>query len=94
MCSSDLGELNFLRKWLADRTDFIDTNFLRAPVFSSNGGAITSGFPLTITAPTIEANTTTYYTLNGADPRLPGGVLNPVAISNRGTLNLTLTNNV
>jgi hypothetical protein len=88
------GEVNFLKKWLADRTDFIDTNFLRAPVFSSNGGAITSGFTLTVTAPTIESNTTTYYTLNGTDPRLPGGALNPNAVSNRGTLNLTLTNNV
>ena len=87
------GELNFLKKWLADRTDFIDTNFLRAPVFSSNGGAITSGFPLTITAPTIESNTTTYYTLNGADPRLAGGAINPAAISNRGAINLSLTNN-
>ena len=71
------GEVSFLKKWLADRVDFLDTNFLRAPVFSSNGGAITSGFPLTITAPTIESNTTTYYTLNGTDPRLPGGALNP-----------------
>jgi hypothetical protein len=87
------GELSFLKKWLADRTDFIDTNFLRAPVFSSNGGAITSGFTLTVTAPTIESNTTTYYTLDGTDPRLPGGAFNPAAISNRGTINLTLTNN-
>ena len=69
-----------LKKWLADRTDFIDTNFLRAPVFSSSGGAITSGFPLTITAPTIESNTTTYYTLNGADPRLPGGAISSTAL--------------
>jgi hypothetical protein len=87
------GELTFLKKWMADRTDFIDTNFLRAPVFSSNGGAITSGLPLTITAPTIESNTTTYYTLNGTDPRLPGGAINPAAISNRGTINLSLTSN-
>ena len=87
------GEMAFLKKWLADRTDFIDTNFLRAPVFSGNGGAITSGFALTITAPTIEANTTTYYTLDGTDPRLPGGAANPAAISNRGAITLTLTNN-
>jgi hypothetical protein len=87
------GELSFLRKWLADRTDFIDTNFLRAPVFSSNGGSITSGFTLTVTAPTLEPNTTTYYTLNGTDPRLPGGAISPAAISSRSTINLILTNN-
>src|SRR6185436_7129093 len=87
------GELNFLKRWLADRVGFIDTNFLRAPVFSGNGGAITSGYALTITAPTLEANTTTYYTRDGTDPRLPGGAVNPAAISSSGTINLILTNN-
>jgi hypothetical protein len=87
------GEIDFLKKWLVDRVDFLDTNFLRAPVFSSNGGAITSGFPLTITAPTVESNTTKYYTLNGTDPRLAGGAISPDAISNSGTINLSLTNN-
>ena len=87
------GEMEFLKRWLADRADFIDTNFLRAPVFSSNGGAITSGFTLTITAPTIESNTTTYYTLDGADPRLPGGAIAPFARSNQGALHLTLLTN-
>ncbi len=87
------AEIAFLKRWFADRVSFIDTNFLRAPVFSSNGGAITSGFPLTITAPTIESNTTTYYTLDGTDPRLPGGAVNSHAISSHGTINLTLTSN-
>jgi hypothetical protein len=87
------GELNFLKRWLADRVDFIDTNFLRAPVFSGNGGAITSGFQLTITAPTLIPNSTTYYTHDGSDPRLPGGAVSPAAISNRAPIVLTLTNN-
>lgn len=87
------GELDFLKRWLGDRVDFIDTNFLRAPVFSAAGGAITQGFQLTITATTIAANSTTYYTLDGTDPRLPGGRVNPLALSNRGTTLLTLTNN-
>ncbi len=87
------GELNFLKRWLADRVDFIDTNFLRAPVFSGNGGAITSGFQLTITAPGVLANTTTYYTRNGTDPRLPGGAINPAAFSATAPVNLLLTNN-
>lgn len=87
------GELDFLKRWLGDRVDFIDTNFLRAPVFSAAGGSITQGFQLTLTAPTIEANTTTYYTRDGTDPRLPGGRVNPLAISNRGPILLTLTNN-
>jgi hypothetical protein len=87
------GELNFLKRWLADRVDFIDTNFLRAPVFSGSGGAITSGFQLTITAPTLVPNSTTYYTRDGTDPRLPGGAINPAASSNAAPIVLTLTNN-
>ena len=87
------GEVAFLKQWIADRVNFIDTNFLHAPVFSTAGGAITSGFPLTVTAPTIESNTITYYTLNGVDPRLPGGPLLPAALSNRGPFTLTLSNN-
>jgi hypothetical protein len=87
------GELNFLKRWLADRVDFIDTNFLRAPVFSSNGGAITSGFSLTVTAPNVLPGTTTYYTRNGTDPRLPGGAINPAAFSASAPISLILTNN-
>ena len=88
------GEIDFLKKWLADRGEFFDTNCLRAPVFNSNGGAITSGFTLTITAPTIESNTTIYYTTNGTDPRLPGGAISPAARSAVSPLLLTFTNNV
>jgi len=87
------GELNFLKRWLADRVDFIDTNFLRAPVFSGNGGAITSGFPLSIIATNVRPNTTTYYTRNGTDPRLPGGAINPAASFAAAPINLFLTNN-
>ena len=56
------GEVNFLKKWYADRLNFMDTNFLAKPVFSNNTGAITPGFSLTITA---AAGATIYYTTNG-----------------------------
>lgn len=87
------GEIAFLKKWLSDRTEFIDTNFLKAPMFSTAGGPIAPGFKLTITAPTIESNTTTYYTLNGADPRLPGGAIAPYAIARTAPFTLTLNTN-
>lgn len=87
------GEIAFLKRWMADRVDFIDTNFLRAPAFSSNGGAITSGFRLTITAPPLPYGTTIYYTLDGTDPRAPGGALSPGVRSGVSPLTLTLTNN-
>lgn len=47
-----------------------------APSFSQHGGNITNGFDVTITAPA----GTIYYTLDGSDPRLPGGGISPTAL--------------
>lgn len=46
-----------------------------APVFSQHGGSVLSTTPLTMST---NADTI-YYTLDGSDPRLPGGVPNPTA---------------
>ena len=48
---------------------------------------------MTVTAPTREANSTIYYTLDGTDPRLPGGGISPKAMSALNTATITLTNN-
>ena len=63
------GEVSFMKKWYADRLNFMDTNFLAKPIFSNNTGAITNGATLLLTAP----GATIYYTTNGTDPRLAGG---------------------
>ncbi|MES2707059.1 MAG: lamin tail domain-containing protein [Verrucomicrobiota bacterium] len=50
---------------------------IEAPVFSPPGGVVSAGSALTLSIP--GANTpagTIYYTLNGEDPRLPGGAIN------------------
>jgi hypothetical protein len=86
-------QITTLKSWVATRLNFIDTNLLNAPVLSGNGGAIPSGFALTLTAATREANSTIYYTLDGTDPRLPGGAVSPAAFSNLNTATLTLTKN-
>jgi hypothetical protein len=75
------GELDFQKKWYADRTEFIDTNFLSAPVFSRAPGPAPLDSVLTISANTRELSSTVYYTLDGTDPRLPGGAVNPAAFS-------------
>ena len=84
------GEVNFQKQWLTDRATFLDTNFLRAPIFSGNGGAITSGYRLTLTAGTVQPNSVIYFTLDGTDPRLPGGAVSASALArtNSGTLTL------
>ena len=88
------GEVNFLKQWLSDRTTFLDTNFLRPPVFSLPAGPVTNGASLTLTAPTLVTNSVIYYTLDGRDPRLPGGGIAPWALAATNTAALALTNNI
>ncbi|QDU56968.1 lamin tail domain-containing protein [Aeoliella mucimassa] len=47
-----------------------------APVFSQHGGQVVSGYDLSITA----SAGSIYYTLDGSDPRQPGGAISPSAI--------------
>lgn len=54
---------------------------VEAPEMSQRGGPIAPGTQVVLTGP---ANSTSYYTLDGSDPRLPGGTVNPVALSANG----------
>ena len=87
------NEVNFQKKWLADRMDFMDTNFLAMPVLSVGTSEVTNGTTLTILA-AAKPGTSIYYTLDGTDPRLPGGGISPLALSTPGNLTLTITDNV
>jgi len=49
---------------------------VNAPVFNRHGGEVPGGFPLLITA----TDGAIYYTLDGSDPRLPGGGILPGAL--------------
>ena len=71
------AEVNLMKNWLANRVNFIDTNFLAKPVFGRSGGPIFPGFTLTISGP---PGATVYYTKDGSDPRLPGGNIAPNAL--------------
>ena len=52
------------------------------PVFSQHGGMVTPGFELQIINDTGDI----YYTIDGTDPRLPGGGINPDATQISGAL--------
>lgn len=69
-------EITWMKGWLSDRIEWIDSLYLAAPVFSQNGGPIADEFELTITAP---EGGTIYYTTNGSDPRLQGGNISPTS---------------
>jgi hypothetical protein len=81
------GEVDFLKNWWSNRLGFIDSEFVTWPSLSRGAGAITNGFPLSITAPA----GVIYYTLDGTDPRTPGGGTSSVAQAYSGPL--VLTNN-
>jgi hypothetical protein len=75
-----------LKNWLTTRTgqvlsDFRGAGFypaLDAPILNQQGGLVPSGFEAQFTAP---ARGTIFYTLDGSDPRLPGGEVAPRAKS-------------
>jgi hypothetical protein len=60
---------------------------LAAPVFSRHGGVTPPGYELQITSDGVDI----YYTIDGSDPRLPGGAINPSATLIRGNPPITLT---
>ncbi len=47
---------------------------INPPTFNQNGGMVSKGFNLTMSNP--NGSGTIYYTLDGADPRSPGGAIN------------------
>lgn len=87
------GEVDFLKQWLTHRATFIDTNFLRPPVFSHPGGAVSNPLGLNILAAAPLPNTVIFYTLDGTDPRLPGGGVSPAAVARTNNAVVILTNN-
>jgi hypothetical protein len=68
------GVINAMRKWIQGRYGWIDSQFVRAPTFNPPGGPVPPGINLTMTAP---AGAVIYCTLDGSDPRLPGGAISP-----------------
>jgi len=60
------SEVDYSRSYAINRVAWIDSQFVKAPVFNMNGGTLAHGSSLTMSAPA----GTIYYTLNGSDPRL------------------------
>jgi hypothetical protein len=87
------GEMQFVKTWFTNRLTFMDTNFLARPSLSQSGGPVASGTAVTL-APASEPGSYVIYTLEGTDPRLPGGGLLTTALSNQGPVTLTITNNI
>jgi hypothetical protein len=68
-------EIWYLKQWMQTRLDWIEKQFLSAPTLSVQEGRVNAGTSLSIKAPEGKV----YFTLDGTDPRLPGGSISPKA---------------
>lgn len=76
------GIIDAMKNWLQNRFNWIDSQFLRAPTLSLPEGPVSVGSSLAMSAP----SGTIVYTLNGLDPRLPGGGLRAGALTYSGSI--------
>lgn len=83
-----------LRQWVQVRVPNVRSQlsqtFLRRPVLSHPGGEVVAGYQLRMTAPA----GVVYYTTDGTDPRLPGGLISPNARAYTGPLVIERTTHV
>ncbi|HTH46907.1 MAG TPA: lamin tail domain-containing protein [Candidatus Limnocylindria bacterium] len=75
-------EVQWMKNWLSNRVAFMDSQFVSPVVFLTAGGRFTNSTEVSLRLPTAG---TTYYTLDGSDPRLPGGGISPRAIAYNGS---------
>jgi hypothetical protein len=64
------GIISAMKNWIQGRYTWIDSQFIIPPKFSVVGGRIPPGLSVSLTG-----TSNIYYTLDGSDPRLPGGGL-------------------
>ncbi len=77
-------EIDYLKQWVEKRYRWIDGQFLRAPALSPPAGPLERGAKVEIKARRGEV----YYTLDGTDPRAPGGEPSGTAKTYRGSIAL------
>lgn len=75
-------EVQWMKNWLSNRVSFMDSQFVSPVRFLTPGGRFTNATQVSLSTATAG---TTYYTLDGTDPRLPGGTVSPKAKIYDGT---------
>jgi hypothetical protein len=63
------GKVEVMKNHVLTRAQWIDDQLVAPPVFNHGGGLVSAGFELGVSGPE-----TTYFSLDGSDPRAPGGV--------------------
>ena len=83
-------EVSFLKQWIRQRVEWMDQEFMFPPTFSTRGGTVKGGTKLELRARTGKV----FYTLDGSDPRAPGGVVSKVARPYKSSIVLNDTTTV
>ena len=92
------AEVNFEKDWYSNRLDFADNQFLAPALFNPAPGPLAAPISVTITPVAgpgdKPVNTQLILTLDGTDPRLPGGGIQvgPNVLSNIGPITVTISN--
>ena len=60
-----------LKSWMTQRLAWIDSHYLFGPTFNQNGGNVPDGFQVII----FGGSGSIYFTIDGSDPRAPGGAV-------------------
>ena len=85
------GEIALKKQWLTDRITFMESQFVAPPTMNVSDGQVSPGFLLELNAP---GSGTIYYTIDGSDPRLPGGAVSPTATPYTGAITINDTTEV
>jgi len=73
------------KRWIWGRFQWIDSQFIPPPQISHPGGPVPKGFRVSLWT---REGGMIYYTLDGTDPRLPGGTVNPHAKAYSGPISI------
>lgn len=83
------GEIDHLKEWVRRRAEWIDTQFVPPPQLPESG-LVMSGESISMSAP----EGILYFTVDGSDPRLPGGGISASASASLGDFMVNETTTV
>lgn len=83
-------EVNWMKTWIAGRLGWLDRSFMPVPSISRESGEVLTGTVFTLGSST----NAVYYTLDGSDPRLPGGGISSKAIRYLNGAQIRVTNDL
>jgi hypothetical protein len=80
-------DVGYMKDWITNRLGLVNSQFLAPPLPSLPGGTLTNTNVLTFNS----AAGQVYFTLDGSDPRLSGGVPSPAARPYQAPISVTNT---